>query len=214
MQKGWELNYVRRVLAATGMSPTALAERAGFSRSTLTRALNDADHKFRLSTSTLDKIRDATGIAYLPDSEVRSENYVLTNRTMIPVPVAATVLGGGGSTGDGKSVQFMAFDIGFLATMTDAGPGDLVMVKVKGHSMEPTLLDDDQVLVDMTKTNLSFDGLFVLQFDDALHVKRIGRSATRGNVLVISDHPAYPELDVAKDSLDVIGRVLWVGRKV
>lgn len=108
----------------------------------------------------------------------------------------------------------MAFDRRFLRRMTDARPNELAIIRVKGHSMEPTLMDDDHVLVDRTKTNLSYDGLFVIRFDDALHVKRVGRSATKGNVLVISDHPAYRDLDMPKEDLDVIGRVLWVGRKV
>lgn len=108
----------------------------------------------------------------------------------------------------------MAFDRRFLRRMTDARPSELAIIRVKGHSMEPTLLDDDHVLVDRTKRNLSYDGLFVIRFDDALHVKRIGRSATRGNVLVISDHSAYRDLDMKKEDLDVVGRVLWIGRKV
>ena len=122
---------------------------------------------------------------------------------------------GHGALVDGEEVVCnMAFDRGFLKRMTDASPSQLAIIRVKGHSMEPTLLDDDHVLVDRSKTNLSYDGLFVLRFDDALHVKRIGRSATRGNVVVISDHSAYRDLDMPKADLDVIGRVLWVGRKV
>ncbi len=54
----------------------------------------------------------------------------------------------------------------------------------------------------------------MLRFNDVLHVKRIGRSATRGNVMVISDHPAYRDLDMPNADLDVIGRVLWMVRKV
>lgn len=134
--------------------------------------------------------------------------------TLIPVyDVAASA--GNGTHIDGEEVTCnMAFDRGFLRRMTDARASELAIIRVKGHSMEPTLLDDDHVLVDRTKTNLSFDGLFVIRFDDALHIKRIGRSASRGNVLVISDHPSYPDLDMPKENLDVIGRVLWVGRKV
>lgn len=108
----------------------------------------------------------------------------------------------------------MAFDRGFLRMMTDAKGQDLAIIRVKGHSMEPTLLDDDHVLVDRTKTNLDFDGLFVVRFGDALHVKRIGRSAMRGNVMVTSDHPGYRPLDMPKAEIDVVGRVLWYGRKV
>lgn len=132
----------------------------------------------------------------------------------MPVYDVAASAGNGTHVEGEEVICNMAFDRGFLRRMTDAPPRDLAIIRVKGHSMEPTLLDDDHVLIDRTKTNLSFDGLFVLRFDDALHVKRIGRSARKGHVMVISDHPAYPDLDMPKEDLDVIGRVLWVGRKV
>ena len=136
------------------------------------------------------------------------------NSDLVPVhDVEASA--GHGSFIDGEAHTCnMAFDRGFLRRMTDAGANELSIIRVKGHSMEPTLLDDDHVLVDRTKVNLSFDGMFVIRFDDALHVKRIGRSARRGNVMVTSDNASYTPLDMPKTDLEVIGRVLWVGRKV
>lgn len=134
--------------------------------------------------------------------------------SLVPVYDVAASAGNGSHIEDEEVLCNLAFDRSFLRRMTEARPSELAIIRVKGHSMEPTLLDDDHVLVDRTKTNLSYDGLFVIRFDDALHIKRIGRSASRGNVLVISDHPSYPDLDMPKPDLDVIGRVLWVGRKV
>jgi phage repressor protein C with HTH and peptisase S24 domain len=133
---------------------------------------------------------------------------------LIPVYDIAASAGYGAVVESEDVICNIAFDKRFLRRLTDAGTGDLSIIRVKGHSMEPTLLDDDHVLVDRTKRNLSYDGLFVLRFDDALHVKRIGRSATRGRVTVTSDHPGYRDLDMPVTDLDIIGRVLWVGRKV
>lgn len=144
------------------------------------------------------------GLATLPSED----------EAFVPVYDVAASAGHGVLVESEEVICNMAFDRRFLRRMTDARPNELAIIRVKGHSMEPTLLDDDHVLVDRTKRNLSYDGLFVIRFDDALHVKRIGRSATRGNVLVISDHSAYRDLDMPKENLDVIGRVLWVGRKV
>jgi phage repressor protein C with HTH and peptisase S24 domain len=59
------VDYVRHVLAVTGLSPTGLALRAGISSTTLTRPLNSAEYKFALTNTTLNKIEAATGIAYL-----------------------------------------------------------------------------------------------------------------------------------------------------
>ncbi len=59
------VEYVRHVLALTGLSPTGLALKAGISSTTLTRPLNSAEYKFALTNTTLSKLEAATGIAYL-----------------------------------------------------------------------------------------------------------------------------------------------------
>lgn len=55
-------DYVRHVMEVTGLSATALAKKAGMPSTTLTRPLNDPEHKFALSNSTIQKIATATGI--------------------------------------------------------------------------------------------------------------------------------------------------------
>lgn len=213
MQEEWHLEYLNRVMSELGITASALAERAGVSNTTLTRPLNNPAHKFRLSNTTLEKIRAATGIPFF-SSENQEHTRKHTDQELVLVYDVAASAGFGSVVEGEEPVCNMAFEKDFLRQMTSAKPRELAIIRVKGHSMEPTLLDDDHVLVDMTKTNLAFDGLFVIRFDDVLHVKRVGRSATQGQVLVISDHPAYRDLDMPKENLDVIGRVLWVGRKV
>lgn len=56
--------YIRYVMDRLDIAPTALAARAGLSATTLTRPLNDPEHKFTLSNSTLAKVGAATGISY------------------------------------------------------------------------------------------------------------------------------------------------------
>jgi transcriptional regulator with XRE-family HTH domain len=60
------LAYLRHVLLQMKLSPSALAKKAGLSSTTLTRALNDPDHKFTLTTTTIQKIADASGINPAP----------------------------------------------------------------------------------------------------------------------------------------------------
>jgi predicted transcriptional regulator len=51
-------SYVQDVLQRHNLKPGALAEKVGIQPSTLTRALNDPDHKFKFSVGTLQKIRE------------------------------------------------------------------------------------------------------------------------------------------------------------
>ncbi|WP_170116509.1 S24 family peptidase [Devosia submarina] len=55
--------YVRHVMEAKNLSATALAKLAGMPSTTLTRPLNDPEHKFALSSTTIEKIAAATGIS-------------------------------------------------------------------------------------------------------------------------------------------------------
>ncbi|QOZ15926.1 hypothetical protein XI02_13770 [Bradyrhizobium sp. CCBAU 21365] len=65
------LAYVRYVLEDKNLKPGALAKKAGISASTLTRALNDPKHKFKLSMSTLEKIADFSKINLAPFLEAK-----------------------------------------------------------------------------------------------------------------------------------------------
>ena len=210
---------LRAIMEARGEKPAPLSERAGLGIT----AVRDL---FRKGSSP----KVSTALALSRALDVSIDEVILSGRghvamnasgdgsraddALVPIYDVSASAGHGVLVEGEEVICNMAFDRRFLKRMSDAKPGDMAIIRVKGHSMEPTLLDDDHVLVDRSKANLSFDGLFVLRFDDALHVKRIGRSATRGNVMVISDHPAYRDLDMPKADLDVIGRVLWVGRKV
>ncbi|MEP9368676.1 helix-turn-helix transcriptional regulator [Xanthobacter sp. VNH20] len=55
--------YLRFVLREMKISATELAKRSGISATTLTRPLNDPDHKFTLTTKTIGKIAEASGIS-------------------------------------------------------------------------------------------------------------------------------------------------------
>jgi phage repressor protein C with HTH and peptisase S24 domain len=103
-----------------------------------------------------------------------------------------------------------------LQRITRAQPRNLAVISVKGDSMMPTLCDDDIVMIDTTKRDLSYDGLFVIRDNgDALLVKRIGRASRSGFVSMISDNKEqYPAVERALGDIEVVGKVIWKGGKV
>lgn len=90
-------------------------------------------------------------------------------------------------------------------------PGQLSVIAVEGDSMEPTLRDGDEILVDRTPRPLRA-GIHVIRLDDALLVKRLEPGA--GRVTVISDNPAYPRSERGAAEVEVIGRVVWKGGRL
>ena len=80
--------------------------------------------------------------------------------------------------------------------------------------MVPTINDKDSLLVD-TSRNIPYDGrIYVIRSGDTLWVKRIQKKLD-GSLLLISDNPSYPPMNLELDSLDdvqIIGQVVNVSK--
>ena len=83
----------------------------------------------------------------------------------------------------------------------------LSAIRVEGDSMETTLRDGDEILVDRTPRPRR-DGIHVVRAGDALLVKRLD-TGRPGVIALVSDNPAYRTIELAPDEVEVIGRVVW-----
>ena len=91
-------------------------------------------------------------------------------------------------------------------------PGMLSVIEVEGDSMEPTLRDGDEILVDRSQRPLR-SGLHVIRLDDVLLVKRL-EPGPAGTLRVISDNPAYARMERPMAEVGVLGRVVWKGGRI
>jgi phage repressor protein C with HTH and peptisase S24 domain len=149
-----------------------------------------------------------------PDKESDHPQRHSVTPALVPVYNVEASAGPGRIVDLEEHVANLAFSPRYLAEMTAARGRDLAAIRVRGDSMEPTLLDDDMVMIDRMKTSLDYDGLFVLRFGEALHCKRVGRGRSRATVQVISDNRIYPPVEMDRSEIEVVGKVLWYGRKV
>jgi Peptidase S24-like len=115
---------------------------------------------------------------------------------------------------DGASKTRMGFDRAYLRKLS-ASPDMLSIIQVAGDSMDPTLADGDDILVDRADAADGLrDGIYVLRADDVLIVKRVAVGPER-RLTIRSDNPAYPQwTDCDPATLQIIGRVVWVARKL
>lgn len=86
-------------------------------------------------------------------------------------------------------------------------PAMLSAISVIGDSMEPTLRDGDEILVDRTPRPPR-DGIHVLRVDGALLVKRL-ETGRPGLIVLRSDNKAYDPIELPPSEIEVIGRVVW-----
>lgn len=131
------------------------------------------------------------------------------------VPVSASA-GQGSIPSEEAATPYFAFDRRWLRHMTAAPSDNLVIIRVEGDSMAPTLGDGDDILVDRGDCGDRLrDGIYVLRVDEALIVKRLALNPVSRRVTVQSDNPAYPDWpDLRLNAIHCIGRVIWAARKV
>ena len=92
-------------------------------------------------------------------------------------------------------------------------PRNMVLIKVEGDSMEPSLLSGDLVLVDRNRKYVDPQGgIYALALDDIIMVKRVQMLADR--VRIISDNLKYEAFEVPVERLKVNGKVIWFAREL
>jgi len=124
--------WLRDVIDRTGLTPTALARRAGLAPSTLNKFLNDDRVDHCLSVTTVGKIARASGQPLPIPAPGATEGA----RT---VPVVGYV--GAGATIYPMDDHPMGGGLEEAEAPPGIEPGQIIAVRVQGDSMAPTLQD-------------------------------------------------------------------------
>ena len=124
--------------------------------------------------------------------------------------------GPGAFPGEERPRSHLAFDAQWLRRLGAGDVRQLSTIRVEGDSMTPTLADGDEILVDRGDAAERLrDGIYVLRMDDALIVKRLSVNPAARTASIGSDNAAYPGWpDCPLSAIDVVGRVVWAGRRI
>ena len=144
------------------------------------------------------------------DTTSRPNDYVL-----IPFLDIGASAGAGALTDGETPTAVLAFQSSWVRGVASGRPEALSVIHVSGDSMLPTLADGDSILVDTDDRERLRDGIYVLRTDDALLVKRLSVNPATRRLSIRSDNDAYPSWDDCDPAtVSVIGRVVWVGRRL
>jgi phage repressor protein C with HTH and peptisase S24 domain len=92
-------------------------------------------------------------------------------------------------------------------------PENMVLIKVDGDSMEPSLVSGDLVLIDRNRNYIDPQGgIYALALDDIIMIKRVQVLSER--IRIISDNPKYEAFDVPVERIKVNGKVIWFAREL
>lgn len=116
----------------------------------------------------------------------------------------AEAAAGAGAEGGDNAIGHLGFAPSWLRAQ-GLDPAHLSAIAVCGDSMEPTLAEGDEILVDTRPARLR-SGVHVVRVDEQLLVKRL--QAERPGTL-ISDNAMYPPVERDPAEVEVIGRVVW-----
>ena len=133
----------------------------------------------------------------------------------VPILNLAVSAGSGTKPSPELSSASMSFDPGWLGRL-GVESDRISIVQIRGDSMAPTLCDGDEVMVDHDDDGSRLrDGIYLVRLDDVLMVKRIVPGPRRGQITVGSDNRSYPTWNgLDSNSLNIIGRVVWYGRRL
>ena len=170
-----------------------------------------------LSGLTAPKMREDT--PYPPGAAtVLSAQEVTASGRYIALPLHNNVraaAGHGSVVGNEEADDSLMFREDWIYRDLRMQPKDLVLIRVSGESMRPTLNNGDVILVNHSLTRPDKEGIYIMRMGDMLLVKRL-QALPDGQIRVTSDNPVYEPwtLDTSKmaeGDVAIIGRVVWAG---
>jgi phage repressor protein C with HTH and peptisase S24 domain len=133
---------------------------------------------------------------------------------LIPEVDITYSLGGGAVLEDYPDSRMVPFRQDWLDRLTRGFKSDVFLTRGQGDSMMPTILDDDDVLVNRADNVLrQQDRIWALGYGELGMIKRVRRLPS-GQFQLNSDNPAVSAIEATEDELFIVGRVIWIGRRV
>lgn len=214
-------DFLRDAMQKAGVSNTELASYFGVS--------SQAVSQWRAGTTLPNSARIEQVRSYLEDklerknlsTAVMPDFPPLTTRNppnYVAVPTLDIRVGAGGGGIVDKTFlgEPRYFEEGFVRQELRAAPEDLCLVEIEGQSMEPLLRHGDTVLIDRRKTNISMEGIFVIFDGDGVVCKWIERDHQKDvpTLRIRSENPKFKDYDVLAENSQILGRVVWFGRRL
>lgn len=206
-----------------GFSQAWLARQTGLSQPTINALIKKPERGSKHLYSIARAL--GTSVAYLvgdtddPLADVvpvpsQSDLAEQLNLALIPQLELGYSMGGGSVFHDYDQVGFRTFDRDWLRSVA-RGPFDqLFVARGEGDSMQPTLMDDDMVLIDTSQRDIrQQDRIWAISYGDLGMIKRVRRTP-KGTYLIMSDNPVVSPIEAVDEEMHVVGRVIWIGRRI
>lgn len=136
-------------------------------------------------------------------------------KAYMPVEILPSFAGmGGGGNGDGDP-QTALVSVSLIRDELRANAADLLLIDVRGNSMEPEFHHGDQILIDRRDCNPIQPGAFALWDGEGYVIKLVERVPNqRGRYKIFSANLKYSAYEVNADEVTIMGRPVWFARRL
>jgi len=133
---------------------------------------------------------------------------------LVPMAEAHLSAGGGAFVLSENIKEYYAFRKEWIKR-TATGRDNLVMMAVRGYSMEPTILAGDMVLIDTGRKQIYDGNIYALGLNETIVIKRL-ELLSGGRVRIFGDNtsPEYTPETAHLGQVRVIGQVIWFAREL
>lgn len=143
-----------------------------------------------------------------------SETAVAADDDLVEVQQIDLAYGMGATFTDNPvNVDLIRFPKSWLEAITHSPPALLTWARGSGDSMEPTIHDGDIVLLDRSQRRVAVqDALWAFTIGDIGQIKRLRVKGDR--MVILSDNPNVPADEEFIDFVNIVARVIYIGRRV
>lgn len=221
-----DTELLKALVKFTRLAPSAIAKEIGSAATTILRPFNGTATT-RLSQPTLDKLRrrwpDFPGWRNeLPDLPGMLGRDVDPNERLDELVYIRHVdirlaMGDGAEVEDYPATSLVPFNLGFIRSITKAKTEKLVVFGGQGDSMEPTLLRSDELMFDTADRDpVISDQIWAFHYAGGGLIKRLRRVRDQGRdrFMIISDNERVPPQMADIEDVHIIGKLVWVGRRM
>jgi phage repressor protein C with HTH and peptisase S24 domain len=198
---------IRTRASELGHSQADVAEKARISTSTLGNYWN-AKRPIPLATLLRIAAVLSTSVDRLLGSDAAGD------LDLVAIGEIDLAYGMGGTFSDGPvELQTHHFPRAWVESITNTPPAMLTIARGRGDSMQPTVQDGDMVMIDRAQRSIrEQDAIWALTVGDIAMIKRI---RVRGEIVhILSDNDRVPPDQAHHEEVNVVGRVIFIGRKV
>lgn len=200
---------IKALVESSGKSQRDLAKEMGVSNVSISQWVTGKNPPGKNGIAALAKYFNVTpsyilyGNGSAPNAQTVKD---ATDSIAVPLLDVGASCGGGYVNEDDGLITFVRVSRGQLRRVAPwANENALNIITIHGDSMEPTLHDGDNVMVDISSRHVRNDGVYIINMQDGTFAKRV--QVRPNSVCLISDNPKYPPFEVGEqDSFEIVGR--------